>query len=71
MPGPKSISHLCIGQEPLIRILAEMVDSALKWESEHGGEAPAVLNQLTEQPADIDLITTELLSTDADQESSP
>lgn len=67
MPGPSSIKGPAPDQDPLVRILAEMVDSALKWESEHGPEVPAVqIYLLTERSTDIHLVSIDLLSTDAD-----
>ena len=69
MPGPSSISIPVSDLDPLARVLAEMVDSALKWESEHPNEDPVHQNRLTEDPRVIHLIYTDLLATDAVPES--
>ena len=66
MPGPRSTARLSDEQDPLVRILNDMVDSALRWESEHGPEDPYV--RLTERSTDIHLISTDLALTDADLE---
>ena len=69
MPGLSTPSSPSNDQDPLVRILAEMVGSALKWESEHPSEDPSPQNQLTEVSPDIDLVSADLLSTDADPNS--
>ena len=65
------MSRPAYDQDPLVRILAEMIDSALNWEFEHGTEDPERQNQLTEDPWVIHLISTDLLPTDAVLESPP
>ena len=69
MPGPSPSQSPSYDQDPLIRILAEMLDSALKWEIEHLFDDPSPQNRLTEESADIHLVTTDLLPTDADSET--
>ena len=71
MPGPSSNSSPAYDQDPLVRILAAMVESGLKWESEHATEDPERQYQLTEESTDIHLISTDLCSTDAVPESPP
>ncbi len=71
MPDPSSNPSPAYDQDPLVRILAEMVDSALKWESAHPFEDPMHQNRLTEDSTDIHLISTDLLPTDAVPESPP
>lgn len=71
MPGLSTPSSPAYDQDPLVRILAEMVGSALKWESEHPSEDPSPQNRLTEDAADIHLIPVDLCPTDALPESQP
>ena len=51
MPALKPTTSPGSTHDPLIRILAEMVDSALRWEAEH--------NKLTEEPTVINLKPTD------------
>ena len=71
MPGSRSNPRPVDEQDPLVGILAEMLESALNWESEHESEVPSVQNQLTEPSTNIHLNSTDLLPTDAAPESPP
>jgi len=55
-------------QDPLIMILAEMVESALRWEVEHPSELES---RLTEAASVIHLIQTDILHFDPNLKSPP
>ena len=69
MPGPNPIAKPTFSHDLLIRILAEMVDSAIRWEAEHPCEFPSSHNRLTEEQSVIHLIPTDLFPTDANSQS--
>ena len=68
-PGP--ITSASSRQDPLVRILAEMVDSALRWEAEHPSEFVIWESRLTEESVSIHLIHIDILLADANPESPP
>ena len=65
-PGPMTKPNS--GQDPLVKILAEMVDSVLRWEAQHPSEPES---RLTEAPESIHLIHTDFLLADPDHQSPP
>ena len=69
MPVPSPITKPTSSQDLLIRILAEMVYSAIMWEAEHPCEFPLSHNRLTEEQSVIHLIPTDLFRTDANSQS--
>ncbi len=71
MPGPGKITSPSSTQDPLVRILAEMVDSALRWEAEHQTELVIRESQLTEEPVSIHLNPIDITGADANPESPP
>ena len=71
MVVPHPIAKPTPKQDPLVRILAEMVESALRWEAEHPSELKSLESRLTEAPDVINLNHTDLLLADAHLQSPP
>ena len=69
MPRPGPITSPSSSQDPLVKILAEMVDSALRWESKYLSDLAVWESRLTEEPVSIHLNPIDILSADVDPES--
>ena len=68
MVVPHPIEMSTPKQDPLVRILAEMVESAIRWEAEHPSELES---RLTEARDVINLNHTDLMLADAPLQSPP
>ena len=66
MVVPHPIEMSTSKQDPLVRILAEMVESAIRWEAEHPSELES---RLTEARDVINLIQTDILLFDPNHKS--
>ncbi len=71
MPGPGPITSPSSTQDPLVRILAEMVASALRWEAEHQSELVIWESRLTEEPVSINLNPIDITGAKVNPESHP
>ena len=71
MRVPSEMKNLIPKQDPLVRILAEMLDSSLRSEAEHPGEVDIRDSGLTEAASVIHLILTDILLFDPNPNSPP
>ena len=71
MPRSGPITSPSATQDPLVRILAEMVESALRWEAQLQAELVVWESRLTEEPVSIHLNSIDIPGANLNPESSP
>ena len=71
MPVPGPMTKPTSSQGLLVKIVAEMVYAAIRWEAEHSCDSPLSHDRLTEELSAIHSIPKGLFPTDAIYESPP